>query len=78
MKRRNRRHQAEHDRALALAYLGARSAADVRLRRIVDEHIARVLEATDDNLASAAELLGVHRRSLERYRRKKPTRVRAR
>ena len=39
-----------HDRELALAYLAVPSIDDVRLDRVIDEHIKRVLGATDDNL----------------------------
>lgn len=58
---------------LALAYLGALNADEIRLTRILDRHIARVLDATDENISLAAHLLGMHRRSLQRYvRRKRP------
>ncbi len=73
-----RRQRSGHRRELALAYLGALSAADVYLDRIIDEHIARVLAATDENLSTAAELLGMHRRSLQRYVRRKAARARKR
>jgi ActR/RegA family two-component response regulator len=74
MKRRPRQKRADDARDLALAIFGA-NADDVRLRRVIDRHIARVLEATDGNLSLAAKLLGMHRRSLQRYeRRKRPTR----
>jgi ActR/RegA family two-component response regulator len=71
MKRRSS-NRARYQRDLALAYLGAVNASDVRLKRVVDEHIERVLEASNYNRATAAELLGVHRRSIERYVRKRP------
>jgi ActR/RegA family two-component response regulator len=70
MNRRSRRTREEH-RELALAYLAAVSADEVRLRRVVAAHIERVLEATDHNLSLAADLLGMNRRSLQRYARRK-------
>jgi ActR/RegA family two-component response regulator len=63
---------------LALAFLGALNADDVRLKRVVDRHIARVLDAADQNLSLAAKLLGMHRRSLQRYVRRKRPRTRKR
>jgi ActR/RegA family two-component response regulator len=71
MTRRGRRKGASRGRDLALAFLGARSADEVLLSRIIDEHIERVLDATDANVSLAAELLGMHRRSLQRYSRRK-------
>jgi ActR/RegA family two-component response regulator len=59
---------------LALAYLGAQHAHRVRLKHVIDEHIDRVLEATDDNLSAAAKLLGVNRRSLQRRMQRKKQR----
>jgi ActR/RegA family two-component response regulator len=56
---------------LALAFLGAPNVDDVRLKRIIDRHIDRVLGATDGNLSLAADLLGMHRRSLQRYQRRR-------
>ncbi|HEY2749171.1 MAG TPA: helix-turn-helix domain-containing protein [Polyangia bacterium] len=50
------------------------SADEVRLRRVVSAHIERVLEATDHNLSLAADLLGMNRRSLQRYARRKQER----
>ncbi|MCU1280045.1 MAG: hypothetical protein JWM53_3591 [bacterium] len=62
---------------LAIAYLGAQHAHRIRLKHVINEHIARVLEATDDNLSAAAKLLGMHRRSLQRMlRRTKKRRAR--
>jgi ActR/RegA family two-component response regulator len=73
MEHRARRAQPNQGRDLALAYLGATNAGDVVLDRIIDGHILRVLDATDGNLSLAADLLGMHRRSLQRYlRRKRP------
>ena len=70
MKRRPRQTR-EQSRELALAYLGAVGADEVRLRTMVSAHIERVLEASDHNLSLAAELLGMNRRSLQRYARRK-------
>lgn len=56
---------------LALAYLGAWTPSNVRLQGVIDRHIARVLAAADGNLSLAAELLGIHRRSLQRIQRRK-------
>ena len=47
--------------------LGASNAEEVRLKYIVEQHIKRVLTATDENLSLAAKLLGMHRRSLQRH-----------
>jgi two-component system response regulator RegA len=79
MKKRPRRGtRAAQARDLALAILGTANAADVQLQTVIDRHIARVLDATDGNLSLAADLLGMHRRSLQRYeRRKRPARRRA-
>ena len=63
--------KAATNRNLALAYLGANDVTEVRLQRVIDRHVARVLEASDDNLSAAAKLLGMHRRSLQRYLRRK-------
>jgi ActR/RegA family two-component response regulator len=54
-------------RDLALAYLGASNIDDVRMRRVVDRHIGRVLDAADGNLSLAADLLGINRRTMQRY-----------
>jgi ActR/RegA family two-component response regulator len=73
-----RRKRAAHARDLALAIFGAANADDVRIQRVIDRHIARVFDATDGNLSLAAHLLGMHRRSLQRYvRRKRPARRRS-
>jgi ActR/RegA family two-component response regulator len=64
----------EQHRELALAYLGSITVDDVRLRAIVAAHIERVLEASDHNLSLAADLLGMNRRSLQRYARRKQDR----
>jgi transcriptional regulator with GAF, ATPase, and Fis domain len=66
----------EQDLQLALAYLGAPKPAQIRLDEVIADHIKRVLEATDGNLSLAAVLLGMHRRSLQRYARR--THLRAR
>lgn len=78
MKRRPRGQRRARDRELALAYLGIRSAAEIQLDRVIDEHIERVLDAADGNLSLAADLLGMHRRSLQRYARRRKLRARAR
>ena len=70
-----KRKQQAHSRNLALAYLGARSAVEVRLDKIVDDHIERVIASTDGNISTAAALLGVNRRSLQRRQaRRRPAR----
>jgi ActR/RegA family two-component response regulator len=46
------------------------SAADVVLTTVIDRHIRGVLDATDGSLSLAAHLLGMHRRSLQRYMRR--------
>ncbi len=66
-----RQKRREHDRELAIAYLGVGSVDEVRLDRVIDEHIERVLAASDQNLSLTADLLGMHRRSLQRYVRRK-------
>jgi len=71
-----RQKRREHDRELALAYLAVGSVDEVRLDRVIDDHIKRVLEATDQNLSLTADLLGMHRRSLQRYVRRKQQRGR--
>lgn len=71
-----RQKRREHDRELALAYLAVASVDEVRLDRVVDEHIKRVLTAADQNLSLTADLLGMHRRSLQRYVRRKQQRAR--
>ena len=74
-----RRARADLDRNLAIAYLGALELDEIRLKRVIDEHIQRVLTAADNNLSLAASLLGMHRRSLQRYlRRKRPARPKRR
>jgi len=60
----------EQDAKLALAYLGAPRPAAIHLEHVIAEHIKRVLEATDGNLSLGAALLGMHRRSLQRYARR--------
>jgi ActR/RegA family two-component response regulator len=78
MNRRPRQERSEQARDLALAIFGATSLADTRLQTAIDRHIARVLDAADGNLSLAAKLLGMHRRSLQRYeRRKRPSRRRS-
>jgi ActR/RegA family two-component response regulator len=78
MKTINRRKRAAHARDLALAFLGATNASDVRLKGLIDRHIERVLEASDGNLSLASNLLGMHRRSLQRIeRRRRPARRRS-
>src|SRR5436309_534567 len=60
----------EQDAHLALAYLGAPPPATIHLEHVIAEHIKRVLQATDGNLSLGAVLLGMHRRSLQRYARR--------
>jgi ActR/RegA family two-component response regulator len=64
-----KRASLSHD--LALAYLGVQHAGEVRLKNVIDEHIARVIAASDDNVSAAAKLLGMHRRSLQRHLRRR-------
>lgn len=72
-----RRKRTAHALDLAVAFIGAATVDDVRMRRVI--HIARVPDATDGNLSLSAELLGMHRRSLQRYirRRQRPRARRA-
>ena len=56
----------DHQRDLALAYLGFSDVTQAQLDRVVRGHVIRVLAATDHNLSLAAELLGMHRRTLQR------------
>ena len=72
------RRRALRARDLGLAFLEATSAADVALQKRIDGHIARVLDAADGNLSLAAELLGVNRRTMQRYKRRQRSRSRAR
>jgi len=75
---RPRRKRSDDARDLALAFLGANNARDVQLHVVIDRHIARVLDAAGGNVSLTAGLLGMHRRSLQRYaRRKRPRRRRA-
>src|SRR2546421_12956076 len=74
MKRRRRQKRREHDRGLALAYLAVGSIDEIRLDRVIDDHVKRILVATDGNLSLAADLLGMHRRSLQRYARRRKLR----
>ncbi|MCU1277072.1 MAG: hypothetical protein JWM53_618 [bacterium] len=77
MSRRPRQQRSEQARDLALAIFGATNADDVRMQRVIESHIARVLDAADGNLSLSAKLLGVNRRTLQRYaRRKGPARRR--
>ncbi|MCU1283019.1 MAG: hypothetical protein JWM53_6565 [bacterium] len=76
MRGRSSRQRSEHARDLALAFLGATSADEIHLKRVVDAHINRVLHATDENLSLAAKLLGMHRRSLQRHASRKKLRAR--
>jgi transcriptional regulator with GAF, ATPase, and Fis domain len=82
--KRNGRHKRpqkkrrEQDRQLAIAYLGSPSPSEIRLDEVIADHIKRVLEATDGNLSLAAKLLGMHRRSLQRYARRTQLRTRRR
>lgn len=71
---RARQKRREHDRELALAYLAVGSIDEIRLDRIIEEHVEKVLGATDQNLSLTAELLGMHRRSLQRYVRRQEQR----
>lgn len=73
-----RRSRFDDARDLALAFLGARRATDVHLKVVIDRHIARVLDAADGNVSLTAGLLGMHRRSLQRYARRKNQRRRRR
>lgn len=66
---------------LTLALLGATNAETVRMKNVVRMHVKRVMDAADGNLSVAAEVLGMHRRSLQRYLRRlerKPRRRRGR
>lgn len=74
---RSRRTRSRHGHDLTLAFLGATSAREVWLTSVMDAHIHRVLDATDGNLSLAAQVLKMHRRSLQRYLRRKRTRTRA-
>jgi ActR/RegA family two-component response regulator len=71
MKTGHRPKRAAYARDLALAFLGATNATDIRLQVVIDRHMTRVLDASDGNLSLAAKLLGMHRRSLQRYKRKR-------
>jgi ActR/RegA family two-component response regulator len=75
MKKRRSARRRGHPRELALAYLGARSLDDVSMRSIVDRHIVRVLDAADGNLSVAADLLGINRRTMQRYARRRASRI---
>jgi ActR/RegA family two-component response regulator len=70
--------RAAQARNLALAFLGAANAADVRLDAVIDQQIARVLEAADGSISVTADLLGMHRRSLQRHLRRRECRARRR
>jgi len=48
---------------------------DVSMRSIVDRHIVRVLDAADGNLSVAADLLGINRRTMQRYARRRASRI---
>jgi ActR/RegA family two-component response regulator len=74
MKSRRQTARLRQARELALAYLGAPDPRDVVLSHVEDSHIKRVLDACDGNLSLAAELLGMHRRSLQRYERRRQKR----
>jgi ActR/RegA family two-component response regulator len=78
MKRHPRRKRAAQARDLALANLGATNAADVQLDRRIDAHITRVLSAADGNLSLTADLLGVNRRTMQRYTKRKARKSRGR
>ena len=43
------------------------------LQRLEWEHIQRVLDANDGNISRAAEALGIHRRTLQRRLKKRPS-----
>jgi len=76
MKKRSRGgKRREQDRALALAYLAVPKPDEIRLDRVIDEHIKRILDGADGNLSLAADLLGMHRRSLQRYARRRKIRA---
>jgi ActR/RegA family two-component response regulator len=45
---------------------------DIRpLDDVIDEHIMRAMQAAEFNVSVAAEALGMHRRSLQRYLRRR-------
>ena len=75
MKRRRVGKRRAQDRELALAYLAVTSVDEIRLDRVIDEHIKRILDGADGNLSLAADLLGMHRRSLQRYARRRKIRA---
>ena len=74
--KRPRGKRAAQARDLALAILGAANAADVRLDTVIEAQIGRVLDAADGSISLTADLLGMHRRSLQRYmkRQRRPKR----
>lgn len=51
----------------ALLRLGAVDPTDLHVRTVVSEHITYVLDACDGNRTFAAELLGIPRRTLQRW-----------
>jgi transcriptional regulator of acetoin/glycerol metabolism len=67
-----------HAENLALSFLGVRSINEVHLDRVVDRHVERVLDAANGNLSLTAAILGVNRRTMQRYmrRRRRPVRRR--
>jgi transcriptional regulator of acetoin/glycerol metabolism len=72
IRRRSRRGTAKtHASDLALSFLGVRSIDDVRIERVTSRHIARVLDATNGNLSLTATLLGINRRTMQRYMRRR-------
>jgi len=71
------RQSRHYSRDFAIAFLGAANATDLKLAGVIDRHIVRVLDATDGNLSLAAQLLGMHRRSLQRYEKRRGRRKRA-
>lgn len=73
-----RRLSREASRDLALAFLGAHDATEVRLAGLIERDTRRVLDAADHNLSLAAELLGVNRRTMQRYARRRGRRRHAR
>lgn len=49
------------------------SRQDLTLDRVVRRHIRSIMSLTDGNLSAAALLLGMHRRTLQRWLRANPS-----
>lgn len=49
----------------------ALTSVDLNLKRRTDDYILSVMEAFDGNVSLTAKRLGMHRRSLQRYLRRK-------